>query len=177
MRSRYKIYNENGIFFVTSTIIDWIPVFIDEKYFSIMIDTVKYYQQNSDLTVYSYVFLDNHFHMIISGSDITKAMQSIKKYTAKEILRNLKMDSNDTVLRRFRESKPAHKTTSKHQVWQEGFHPQEIISYEMLKQKIDYIHNNPVRRQYVEKPEEWKYSSAVDYYTEKKGPLEIVRIA
>ena len=176
MRSRYKIYNEDGIFFVTSTIIEWLPVFTNEKYYGIMVETVKHYQQNGNLTVYAYVFMDNHFHMIISDTDISMVMQSLKKYTAKEIIRNLTLDSNETVLRRFRECKPAYKTTSKHQVWQESFHPQEIISCEMLKQKIEYIHNNPVRRQYVARPEEWKYSSAVDYLTEKKGLLEIVRL-
>ncbi|MBK6875127.1 MAG: hypothetical protein IPG99_01315 [Ignavibacteria bacterium] len=46
----------------------------------------------------------------------------------------------------------------------------------MLKQKIEYIHNNPVRKSLVEKPEDWEYSSAKDYYTDKKGLLDIVRL-
>ncbi|MCY7362032.1 MAG: hypothetical protein LH629_08215 [Ignavibacteria bacterium] len=46
----------------------------------------------------------------------------------------------------------------------------------MLKQKIEYIHYNPVKKNLVEKPEDWKYSSAIDYYTDKKGMLEINRI-
>ncbi|MDQ3020065.1 MAG: hypothetical protein M3R36_05785 [Bacteroidota bacterium] len=46
----------------------------------------------------------------------------------------------------------------------------------MLKQKIVYIHNNPVRKGFVKNPEDWKYSSVVDYLTDKKGLLDIVRI-
>jgi len=176
MRSRYRIHNENGIFFVTSTIVNWIPVFRDEKYYRILIDTIKHYQENNSLIVYAYVFMDNHFHMIISNDNISKIMQSAKKYSAKEIINNLKVDKNEAVLKEFRESKPDYKITSNHQVWQESYHPQEIISYAMLKQKIEYIHYNPVKKNLVEKPEDWKYSSAIDYYTDKKGMLEINRI-
>ena len=176
MRSRYKIHNENGIFFVTSTIVKWIPVFVNEKYFDIMLNTMKHYQKNNDLLIYAYVFMPDHFHMVISNADVSKIMQSAKKFSAKEIIKNLRTDENEIVLKEFRESKPEHKTTSKHQVWQESFHPQEIISYEMLRQKIEYIHYNPVRKNLVEKAEDWKYSSAIDYYTDKKGYLDIVRL-
>lgn len=176
MGSRYKIHDENGIFFVTSTIVNWIPVFVNEAYFSIMINTMKHYQDKNDLIIYAYVFMPNHFHMIISNDDISKIMQSAKKYSARKIIENLKIDCNDAILKAFREFKPEYKTTSIHQVWQESFHPKEIVSYEMLKQKIEYIHNNPVRKSLVEKPEDWEYSSAKDYYTDKKGLLDIVRL-
>ncbi len=120
--------------------------------------------------------MDNHFHMIISNENISKIMQSAKTYSAKEIITTLKKDGNEIKLKKFRESKPEYKTTSKHQVWQESFHPQEIISYDMLKQKIEYIHQNPVRRNFVSNPSDWKYSSAIDYYTDKNGLLDIVRL-
>ena len=60
-------------------------------------------------------------------------------------------------------AKLAHKTKSKYQFWQEGSHPQEVTNEEMLIQKIEYIHNNPVRREYVDDPKCWRYSSARNY--------------
>ena len=176
MRSRYKIQNENGIFFVTSTIVNWTPVFINEIYFDIMINTLKYYQRENALVIYAYVLMNNHFHMIISNEDVTKVMQSIKKWTAKEIINQLKVDKKLSTLQEFRDVKPDYKITSKHQVWQEGFHPQDIQSMKMLKQKIEYIHHNPVRKELVANPEDWKYSSAIDYLTDQKGLLDIERI-
>ncbi|MDQ3021852.1 MAG: transposase [Bacteroidota bacterium] len=176
MRSRYKVLNENGIFFVTSTTVYWIPVFINDKYFEIIIDTLKFNQRNNDLIIYSYVLMNNHFHLIISNENVSKIMQSIKKFTAKEIIRNLKNDKRENILKEFREVKPDYKTTSTHQVWQESFHPEEITSIEIMKQKIDYIHFNPVRKDYVKNPEDWKYSSALDYLTDRKGVLDIMRI-
>ncbi|MBK9228294.1 MAG: transposase [Ignavibacteria bacterium] len=91
MRSRYKIHDENGIFFVTSTIVNWIPVFVNEAYFSIMINTMKHYQDKNDLIIYAYVFMPNHFHMIISDDDISKIMQSGKNIPQEKLLRILRL--------------------------------------------------------------------------------------
>ncbi len=176
MRSRYKILNRNGIFFVTSTIVNWIPVFTEQKYFDLMINTLKFYQVNNNLVIYAYVLMENHFHLIISNENVFNVMQSIKKYTAKLIIKNLDIDRKEGILKEFRETKPEYKTTSNHQVWQESFHPQEIISMHMLKQKIQYIHYNPVRKNLVNKPHDWKYSSAMDYISGKKGLLDISRM-
>ena len=65
-----------------------------------------------------------------------------------------------------------NKIQSKHQIWQEGVHPQIIESYEVAMQKIEYIHYNPVKKGLVEKPEYWKYSSASNYEY-NNGVIEI----
>jgi putative transposase len=59
--------------------------------------------------------------------------------------------------------KLAHKTDREHQLWQEGSHPQMIADEAMMWQKLEYIHNNPVRRGYVDDPIHWRYSSARNY--------------
>ncbi|NQT53388.1 hypothetical protein HQ576_15120 [bacterium] len=48
-------------------------------------------------------------------------------------------------------------------MWREGSHPQLIQGEPMMRQKVDYIHQNPVRRGYVDDPLHWRYSSARDY--------------
>ncbi len=57
----------------------------------------------------------------------------------------------------------AHKTESDRQFWQEGFHPQAIPSDEIMQQKLEYLHNNPVERGLVASPEHWRYSSAHEW--------------
>ncbi|MCP5007098.1 MAG: hypothetical protein GY941_24610 [Planctomycetes bacterium] len=59
--------------------------------------------------------------------------------------------------------KKRYKQTSEYQVWQEGFHPKMIGTQEVFIQKVEYIHNNPVRRGLVESAEYWRYSSAGNY--------------
>ena len=53
--------------------------------------------------------------------------------------------------------------TSKYQFWQQNNHPIELWSTPVIKQKFDYIHNNPVAAGYVVHSWEWKYSSAKNY--------------
>jgi hypothetical protein len=42
-------------------------------------------------------------------------------------------------------------------------HPQSISSDEMMRQKLEYLHNNPVKRGFVASPEHWCYSSAHEW--------------
>ncbi|HEY5614884.1 MAG TPA: transposase, partial [Bacteroidota bacterium] len=51
-----------------------------------------------------------------------------------------------------------------YKVWQQGSHPEAITSQKFFVQKLNYIHENPVRKGYVEKPEHWVYSSARNYF-------------
>ena len=175
MRSKFRIYNKDAVYFVTSTIVNWIPLFNNEKYSEILINTIKHCQTHKSLILYAYVIMPDHFHMIISNDEISKLMQSIKKFTAKEIISKLTEDKNERVLEEFKKARPEHKITSIHQFWQESFHPQEMLNIEIMNKKIEYIHQNPVRKGLVEEAVDWKFSSAVDYYSDKKGLLEITK--
>ena len=62
------------------------------------------------------------------------------------------------------------------QFWQQHNHPIELSNSFMAKQRLDYIHNNPVEAGFVEKAEEWTHSSAGDYYGNRKGRIELVMI-
>ncbi len=176
MRSRYKIINDESIYFITSTTIEWIPVFTNEKYFDIIINTIKFHQTNSDLKIYCYVILDNHFHLIISSKNLSKIIASIKSYAAKEVINQLTIDKKEWLLNQLSFFKKRYKVRSKYQLWQEGFYPKLIETDIVLKQKSEYIHNNPVKRGFVNKPEYWRYSSATDYYLEEKGEIDIERL-
>ena len=114
MRSKFKIYNPEGTYFVTSSIVNWIPIFSNEKHSEILINTIKHCQQYKSLILYAYVIMPDHFHMIISNEDISKLMQSLKKFSAKEIISSLNEEKNERILEEFRKAKPDHKKTSTH---------------------------------------------------------------
>ncbi|MEB3267435.1 MAG: hypothetical protein VKJ09_02745 [Leptolyngbya sp.] len=69
-------------------------------------------------------------------------------------------------LKRLAAAKLSYKTGQRYQVWQEGCHPQLILSEAMLQQTVDYIHQNPVRRGYGDDPAHWRYSSYRNYLGE-----------
>ncbi|MDO9577437.1 MAG: hypothetical protein Q7J16_06090 [Candidatus Cloacimonadales bacterium] len=173
MRSRYKIIEEDQIYFITSTIVEWIPVFASEKYFQILVDSIKFCQENKNLKIHAYVFLDNHIHLIASGDDLANTIKSFKMFTAKEILNLLEKDQKHWLLNQLQCYKKKYKISSEHQFWQEGYHPQMIDSESMFIQKAEYMHNNPVRRGLVDEPEFWKYSSAGYYINHETGVISI----
>jgi putative transposase len=173
MRSRYKIIDEGQVYFITSTIIQWIPLFISEKYFEIIIESLKFCRKEKGLKIYAYVILENHFHLIVSGDKLETIIQSFKRHTAKKILENIRNDNKDWLLNQLSFYKLKHKKNSEHQLWQEGYHPELILTDEIFTQKVNYIHFNPVRRGYVSDPSHWKYSSAEIIMNGGKGVLEI----
>ena len=134
---------------------------------------MQFCQTEKELKIYAYVILDNHFHMVCQASEISRTMQSLKRHTSKHILEQLKHDPKEWILQLLEFYKKKHKKDSQHQLWQEGFHPQQIISDKMFKQKVDYIHQNPVKRGYVEAPEHWYYSSAGTFLMDRRGPIQI----
>ena len=160
MRTRYKIIETDKIYFITSTIVEWLPVFTRRPYFEVLIDAFNYSRINKGLKIYAYVIMDNHFHLICQGDDLGKIIKEIKSYTAREIIKLAEQNYKTWLLNQLSFYRLKHKADSIHQVWQEGNHPKQISSEEMLRQKMDYLHHNPVRAGLADKPEDWPYSSA-----------------
>jgi REP element-mobilizing transposase RayT len=102
-------------------------------------------------------------------------MRKFKSFTAKEILKYLQKENAKTILDQLAFYKKAHKTQAQYQLWQEGISPKLIQSEKMMIDRINYIHNNPVKRGYVDEAKHWRYSSARDYEG-VLGLLEVERL-
>jgi hypothetical protein len=102
-------------------------------------------------------------HCILQAPDLRRQVHDFKAFTAKEILRYLEQNKAQKLLQQLAFLKKSHKTDSNYQLWEEGSHPQLIQNEEMLRQKLDYIHLNPVKRGYIEDAAHWRYSSARNY--------------
>jgi len=122
-------------------------------------------QNMNRMVVYAYVIMENHFHLIASSDHLSKEIGDFKSFTARKIIDRLKADRNHRILKWLSEGKRSHKTDRAYQLWQEGSHSQQIQTREMMIQKVEYIHYNPVRRGYVDDPIHWRYSSARNYFT------------
>ncbi|MCX6137854.1 MAG: hypothetical protein NTV54_10205 [Ignavibacteriales bacterium] len=170
--TRYKIYNGEVPHFLTMTVVEWIPLFINPEIVSMVLESLRFVQKDRKMVVYAYVIMEHHLHLIASAPDLTRTIRQFKSFTARSIVDYLRGRGAAPTLERLQHAKLRHKSESDYQVWQEGSHPEEIHSEEMLLQKIEYIHNNPVRRGYVDLPREWRYSSARNFEG-KEGLLEI----
>ncbi len=173
-RTRYKIYQKEAPHFLTCTTVNWLPLFSQPEIVDILFASLKFLQDNKRLLIFSYIIMENHLHLIASSDDLSKEIGIFKSYTARQIIDYLKAKKADSILRDLSFYKLRHKTDRDYQVWQEDSHPQMIQGEKMMRQKIEYIHFNPVKRNYVENPEHWLYSSARNY-AGLEGRLEICK--
>ncbi len=173
-RSRYKIYEPTCPYFLTCTVLHLLPLFTRNESTAIVLNTLQFLQKRDNLKLYAYVILENHLHMIAQSNNIEKSIKSFKQYTAKELLTLLKKENAKTILDQLMFYKKAHHKATSYQLWEEGYHPKLIQNDAMMINKINYIHNNPVKRGYVNEAMRWRYSSARDYEG-IKGLIDVER--
>ena len=171
-RSQYKIYDNASPYFLTCTIVRWIPLFNDPTLVEILLDSLRFLQQHNRLTIYAYVVMDHHLHLVAASENLSRDLMSFKSFTARKILDSIKDKGENELLAKLADAKARHKKDRTYQVWQEGSHPQAITNETMMHQKVTYIHQNPVERGFVDEPEAWRYSSAADY-SGLSGLLEV----
>lgn len=170
-RSRYRIHDPSAPYFLTCTVLAWLPLFAQPRHAAILLDSLTYLQHDGRLTLYGYVILENHCHLLAGAPDLSKTLASFKSFTAGEIVKRL-TERKSPVLELLAFHKARHKIDRPHQVWQEGSHPEQIQGEAMMRQKLEYIHNNPVARGYVDDPLHWRYSSARNY-AGQSGVIEV----
>jgi len=172
-RTRYRIYENEHPYFLTCTIVGWVAVFTRPEAVQIIFDSWEFLRREKGFRLFGYVVLENHLHLIASAPNLANAIKSFKMYTARQIIDLLDRHQAKVLLRQLRALKLRHKTESEYQVWKEGSKPKQIGSDEMMRQKLEYIHNNPVKRGYVDEPVHWRYSSARNYAA-MPGLVEVV---
>jgi REP element-mobilizing transposase RayT len=162
-RTRYRVWEQQQPHFLTCTVVAWLPVFTRPDTAQIVLDSWSFLQQQKRLNLFGYVILENRLHSIASAHDLSKELKAFKSFTARRVLDLLEALGVRVLLDQLAYHKARHKVESRYQLWQEGSHPELIQDEEMMLQKLEYIHNNPVKRGYVDEATHWRYSSARNY--------------
>lgn len=152
------------------TIVKWIDLFIRKNHKQTILDSLKYCQEHKGLELYAWCLMSSHLHMIVSCKDDDKNISDIfrdfKRFTSMELAKSIQEEPEsrrEWMLNEFAfEASKTHKVKN-YKIWQDGNHPEELYSPKFVKQKLDYIHNNPVVERIVERSEEYLFSSARNY--------------
>ncbi|MDD5036215.1 MAG: transposase [Methylococcaceae bacterium] len=162
-RSRYRIFDDKAPHFVTCTVLNWIPLFTRPQTVTIVLDALDYRQKQANWRVYGYVILENHLHLVVQAESLREELPRFKSFTARQLIDYLKACGAERLLKQLAFFRKAHKRDRDYQLWEEGSHPEMIQNEQILRQKLEYIHQNPVKRGYVDDPTHWRYSSARNY--------------
>lgn len=178
MSTKYKFREPDRLYFITFAVVYWIDLFIRNEYKDIMLDSWRYCQANKGLEIYSWCIMSSHVHMIVAthGDPLEDIMRDMKKHTSvafKNAIKNHPAESRrEWMLALMEKAGTANSQNVNFQLWQQDNHPIMLFDQKILHQKLNYIHDNPVVAGIVDRPEDYSYSSARDYYG-IKGLLEI----
>ncbi len=185
MSEKYKFNDPDGTYFMTTSVVGWIDVFTRPELKHVIIDSLKYCQREKGLVINAWCLMPSHLHLIGRTSkpvgqagqvSLSEIMRDFKKFTSKEIVKvinRINESRKEWVLEMFSQVADGLKRVENYKVWQDGNHPELIFSADFQRQKLCYLHHNPVEAEFVDEPEYYLYSSARDYRTSQKGLLEI----
>jgi REP element-mobilizing transposase RayT len=156
-------------------------MFLRKKRRYILIDSLKYCQKERGLEIYAYCIMSSHIHLLCKGSEsetLASIIRDFKKFTSKKIIQTIiefPESRREWLLAYFKEACAHLKRTQQYKVWQDGYHAEHVYSNKFIKQKLNYIHQNPVVHKIVSAAEDYVFSSAKNY-AELDNELEIIRV-
>ena len=140
---------KNRYYFITQTVEGRKKVFLDNNNIKILKEDFNYYTRKYSAGIIAYVIMSDHLHFIIrmvEKYDLSNFMHDFKIHTTKEINKRLKLSG---------------------QLWQKRFYDHIIRNEDDFKKHLDYIHFNPVKHNFVLKPEEY-CNSTYKLFVEKR---------
>lgn len=175
----FQVNDQNAVYFLTLTIVDWIDIFTRKEYKEEVVDSLNFCVERKGLEIYSWCLMSSHLHLLCRSKEafnLSDTIQDFKKFTAKKIIESLEKGSVESranwILERLKLSGTTQQRISKYKFWKDGLHTIWIESSEFFEQKLHYIHQNPVVSTIVDEPGEYLFSSARDY-NGKKGLVKI----
>lgn len=167
MPLRKRKFVKGNAYFITTSVNNFTKIFKETRYINILLENINFYRFKYGFLLLAYVIMPDHLHMLIHPNpdrpeDISSIMEDFKKFTSRQLRRQMEEDKRTKWLESFRLKTPK-KRNWRYQVWQERFDDLGIYSLTAARAKINYIHSNPVRKGMVDKPEEYPYSSARNY--------------
>ncbi len=165
------VHDPTHLYFVTSTLVEWLPLFQHDQYASIVLQSLRWHREQGRMLLFAFVVMPTHLHWICKPCDpftINEILQSFAPYTAHEILKMLHTEGRDDWLTVF----AAHAEPGKnHRIWQDT-EAKNVYSLGFLSEKMEYTHNNPANKGWrlVTHRADYRYSSAC-FYDREQEPI------
>jgi len=174
-----RVATADDLYFVTLTTIGWVDVFTRPLYKQYIIENLAYCQKHKGLTIYSYVLMTNHLHIIgdVNKGSMSDWLRDFKSFTSKGLYKLITENEHESrkewMIELFKDAGKENEANSDFQLWQNGSHPVVLYGQQphIIQQKINYIHENPVRAGIVAEAHMYLYSSA-----HEQNPLRVAGV-
>ena len=180
MSRNYKFYNPEALYFISFAVVGWLDIFIRNEYKELFVKSLIYCQKEKGLEIHAWCMMTSHIHLVfrsVKGQKPELLIGDLKRFTSKAIVKAIQENPQESrkefLLEFFKKEAQKSSNVKQFQFWQHDNKPIELWSNKVIKQKIDYVHNNPVKAGLVYKAEDYVYSSATDY-ADLKGLIDNV---
>jgi putative transposase len=165
------IIPRDACYFLTLNVVDKIDVFVRPAYKQVIADALNHFIAIHEVVVYAWCLMSSHLHLMVKTKEGTGPAyfeRDFKKYTTPEIAKTIEMEMDfrrEWMMQRFEDFGKSLRRIEKLNLWQNCSSPLYIdcAQSQVLTDRIDHIHENPVRERIVELPEAYLFSSARDY--------------
>jgi putative transposase len=159
---RYRIVAGVGVYFVTFSVVEWLPVFISEEPCKIITESLNFCMETKSLRVNAYVIMPTHLHLIVFDKEfdagrLKHTLDDFRKFTGRKLADYCGQHMSACYEETFREQAGEDR---QRRFWQASQHPVGIFTDKFWEQKMDYLHMNPCRKGLVRAQDDWRFSSA-----------------
>ena len=174
---RFRFHSDGGgLFFVTFSVVEWLPVFVSEAACRLLTDNLNFCHEHKGLRTNAYVVMPTHFHGIFyhasfAADELKNILHEFRKFTGHKLadLCDRSFPSS------FRDTLRDHAGADRERrFWQATQHPERIETEPFWQTKFDYLHANPVRKGLVRQASHWRFSSAAYWQSECKAPTDVI---
>ncbi len=153
------------------------PIFTRSSFIIPLLDSINFYRYQQEFKLLGYVIMPDHIHFIIwpyGTATVSDIMRDYKTFTSKRIIRQAKVENIAEWVTAF-EQAGRETGRSNNKVWQDSYWDENVYTERFLRQKLNYIHRNPIRSGLVEQPANYAYSSFQNYEFGQEWLIEIDR--
>ena len=160
MPRRLKRYTGRGdLHFITFSCYERRAFLQSKRAKSLFVKILSEVRARHGFRLVGYVVMPEHVHLLIdeSGGPPARVLQVLKQRVSRR-LRGKKRGAQGQLALRFPGEAGGHR-----RFWQRRYYDFNVYSEKKLREKLDYMHRNPVRRRLVSHPREWPWSSWTFY--------------
>jgi putative transposase len=169
MSRKYKFGEKTGAYFISFATVYWIDVFTRDEYFANITESLDYCRKHKAMELYGYCIMPSHIHLIFrsANEDPSGLIRDFKGFTSKKMLKAVEENPQESrkewMLWMMQQAGAKSSNVPQRQFWQHHNQPIELWSRDIMLQKLNYIHNNPVVSGLSVDAAAWKYSNAISY--------------
>jgi REP element-mobilizing transposase RayT len=172
---RYRIAEDASVYFVTFSIVEWLPIFISEEPCRIIVDSFRHCHEYKGLAINAFVIMPTHLHAIVfdrnfDNARLMRALTDFRKFAGRSLADFCDSHAPTCIRAAIHEAAGDDRDR---RIWQPSRHPEALTSEPFWRQKLDYLHDNPCRKGLVIRPEYWRFSSAGYLSHDSKWPCDV----